>query len=287
MKIIKALSVITCALLLHTNAQAGEILIDDFSTDQGPISDTVVGGENGYARDGTTLNQNYSQVNGGGILGNYRDIYVEEISSGVVDRDGTSLADDITEGVHVQVSNDRFSASLDNLVKGFVVVTYDGSNEVGSDWESGVDTDGLGGVDWSGTTSFNFEDISNDQIAPVQLIVWTNDSGDGVNFVKHVLDFETYGKIDGVFLYDAEISVDGFDGGKINWASVGAFQAIFNLDSAQNTDNSQISVDLSIGRAVAVPEPAALSMFGAGVLMLGFVGSRRRKQSVTPDYSIQ
>ncbi len=32
------------ALLVHANAQAAEIVIDDFSTNQGPISDTVVDG---------------------------------------------------------------------------------------------------------------------------------------------------------------------------------------------------------------------------------------------------
>ncbi len=279
MKIIKALSVITCALLLHTNAQAGEILIDDFVTNQGPVEDKVVDGVG---------SSNQVSTGGKDILGGYRDIYVEEMDSGVVDRHGVPLGDSDSAGIKVQVSNGRFSANLDNLVKGYAVVTYDGSNIVGNDWENNVDIGGLGGLDWSGTTSFEFQDVSNDVIAPVMLIVWTDDN-DGVdgNFVKHVLEFATYGDINGEGVYDASISVDGFDGGPINWASVGAFQAVFNLDTTKNPDNIKISVDLSLGRAVAVPEPAALSMFGAGVLMLGFVGSRRRKQSVTPDYSIQ
>lgn len=41
---IRALSVMACALLFHANAQALEILIDDFSEDQTLLQDTVVDG---------------------------------------------------------------------------------------------------------------------------------------------------------------------------------------------------------------------------------------------------
>ncbi len=273
MKLITALSVLTSAVLLHANAQAAEILIDDFSTGQGPISDSVVGADTGFGDDGITPNTNFGQANGANIVGGFRDIYVEEVDNGIG-------ADDPTLGIHAQASNDRLSVTLDDLVKGFAVVTYDGGNAVGSDWETGVDTSGLGGADWSGTTGFLFEDVSNDLIAPAQLIVWTDDAMDGV-FVKHVLDFETFGDINAGGLYDALIPIAWFDdAGSINWAGVGAFQAIFNLDSTQNLDESKTSVDLSLSRATAVdiPEPAALSMFGAGLLMLGFAGARRRKE---------
>ncbi len=267
MKFVKTLSVMTCALLLHTNAQADEILIDDFSTVQGPVSDLVVGG-------GGASNQISSF--GGDILGNWRDIYVEEVDNGIEEVD-----DDFSNGIHVQVSNGRFSATLDDLVKGYAVVTYDGANEVGSDWAGNVDVNGLGSQDWSDTAYFSFEEISNDIIAPVQLIVWTNDNEDGVTFVKHIADLTTDGDINDGGLYDSATYLDEFaDAGSINWASVGAFQAVFNLDSTGNLDNSEISVDLSLSRAVLkteIPEPAALSMFGAGLLMLGFVGTRRRK----------
>ncbi len=261
----------TCAFLLHTNAQAGEILIDDFSTGQGlddsynqTIVDKVVDGVG-----------KSNQVSGGGILGGYRDIYVEEVYNG---QEKTS--DDPTLGISAQVSGGRFTASLADLVKGYAVVTYDGSNEVGDNWKDNVDIDGLGGEDWTGTTGFLFEAVSNDVIAPVLLIVWTDDD-DGVegNFVKHVLDFSTFGDINDEGLYDALIPVAWFsDAGIINWASVGAFQAIFNLDNTLDPASGEISVDLSLGRATAVmvPEPAALSMFGAGILMLGFMGTRRR-----------
>ncbi len=268
MKLVKTLSVMTCAFLLHANAQADEILIDDFSTVQGPVSDLVVGG-------GGASNQIASF--GGDIIGSYRDIYVEEVDNGIADND-----DDPTLGVHVQVSNGRFSATLDDLVKAFAVVTYDGGNEVGSDWAGNVDTNGLGSQDWSDTAYFSFEDISNDIIAPVQLIVWTNDNEDGVTFVKHIADITTDGDINDGGLYDSITYLSEFAGTGINWASVGAFQAVFNLDSAGDLENSEISVDLSLSRAVLVtdiPEPAALSMFGAGILILGFVGTRRRKNS--------
>ncbi len=268
MKLIRALSVMACAVFLHANAQATEVLIDDFSTNQGPVSDTIVDGVG---------SSNQVSTGGSDIIGGYRDIYVEEVNNGI---DPTRAPDDPTLGIHTQVSNGRFSATLDDLVKGFAVVTYDGANEVGNNWDTNVDTAGLGGADWSGTTGFKFEDTSNDIVAPVQLIVWTDDAMDGV-FVKHILDFATFGNINDGGLYDAIIPVIWFDDfADINWASVGAFQAVFNLDSTGNLDNSEISVDLSLSRAVAVdiPEPAALSMFGAGLLMLGFAGSRRRKE---------
>ncbi len=268
MKIIKTLSVMACAVLLQANVQASEIQIDDFTTDQSPVVDLVVGGGG-----------NSSQISsaGGDILGEYRDIYVEEVDNGV---DVIKASDDPTLGIHVQVSDGRFSATLDDLIKAYAVVTYDGQNEVGSDWETGVDTDGLGSLDWTGTTGFQFEAVSNDIVAPVQLIIWTNDSGDGVTFVKHVMGYDTLGNIRDDGLYDAFFSINGFaDVDSINWASVGAFQAVFNLDTTGDITNSKVSVDLSLTRATAVqaPEPAALSIFGAGVLMLGFAGYRRRK----------
>ncbi|CAE6933329.1 hypothetical protein ACOMICROBIO_FLGHMIGD_03609 [Vibrio sp. B1FLJ16] len=164
MKIIRALSVMTCAFLLHANAQASEILIDDFSTNQGPVSDTIVDDMG---------SSNQVSTAGNDIVGGYRDIYVEEVENGVLNKEGDALGDDPTLGIHTQVSNGRFSATLDDLVKAYAVVTYDGANEVGSNWETGVDVDGLGGEDWTGTSGFKFEDTSNDIVAPVQLIVWT------------------------------------------------------------------------------------------------------------------
>ncbi len=264
LKLIKALSVMTCALLLHTNAQAS-YLIDDFSTDQAAVTDDMIDGVG-------SSDQIFSA--GEDIIGGYRDIYVEEVANGIG-------GDDETLGIHVQVSSGRFSATLDDLVKAFAVLTYDGANEVGNDWETGVMTDGLGGEDWSGTVGFLFEEVSNDLVAPAQLIVWTDDNMDGITYTKHLLDFETFGNINAGGLYDALIPVSWFDDYEnINWSSVGAFQAIFNLDSTQDLTNSEISVDLSLARATAVteiPEPAALSTFGAGVLMLGFMGYRHRR----------
>ncbi len=278
MKIINALSVLTCALLLHTNAQAGEILIDDFSTGQGveydnkgnpdyTITDYIVGS-------GGTSNQVSSS--GGDILGGYRDIYVEVNDNGV----GISAGGSPQKGVVAEVSEGDFTVSHTSKVKGVVVVTYDGENDVGNDWASGVDTDGLGGQDWTGTTGFLLDDVfSSGVIESVQFIVWTDDDNNSLTEnIKHVFEFDADSETNNEGLYNDLISVvelNGYD--YINWASVGAFQAIFNLAS---NPGDKDSVDLTrIGRAVAVevPEPAALSMFGAGMLMLGFVGSRRRK----------
>ncbi len=124
MKFIRALSIMTCAFLFHANAQADEILIDDFSTTQGPVSDLVVDGSGSY---------NQANSFGGDILGSYRDIYVEEVDNGVLLKDGTPVGDDSSKGIHVQVSSGRFSVTLDDLVKGYAVVTYDGVNEAGFD----------------------------------------------------------------------------------------------------------------------------------------------------------
>ncbi len=268
LKFIKALSVVACGLLFHVNAQATDILIDDFSTAQDAVSDNRWGpGE----EEGASAQ---SEDGGESIVGGYRDIYVEE----------TAYLTDDSSGVTSFVENGRFKAELGDNVKAFVAVTYDGGNDVGLDWNktiaddgTGVDTGGLGGKDWTGTTGFLFEDVSNDAIAPVQLIVWTNDFGTG--YKKHILDFFTFDPDLYPDFYDAFIPIVGFtDAGTLNWADVGAFQAIFNLDSTGG--GTLRDVDLSLSRAtssVQVPEPAALSIFGAGVLMLGFVGYRRRK----------
>ncbi len=272
MKLVKTLSAITCALLLQANVQAAEILIDDFEVDQGPVTD-LVSGDAGVSDESVAA----------GAVGGHRDIYVQEDDNGIDEVD-----DDDQLGIHAQVSNGRFSASLDNLVKGFVVVTYDGDNIVGDDYAGNVDVGGLGGEDWSDTTHFLFEDVSNDLIAPITLTVWTEDTP-GI-FTAHSAEFLTVGGSsepqDGIeirnvreVLYDTYIDMDLFGDG-VNWESVGAFQAIFNMDNSAG--DSVLDVDLSLSRAslpVDIPEPAALSMFGAGMLMLGFVGTRRRKNS--------
>ncbi len=275
MKLVKTLSAITCALLLQANAQALEIQIDDFEVDQGPVTD-LVSGDAGVSSDSAAA----------GAIGGHRDIYVQEDDNGIGEVD-----DDDQLGIHAQVSNGRFSASLDNLVKGFVVVTYDGDNIVGDDYAGNVDVGGLGGEDWSDTNYFLFEDVSNDLVAPITLTVWTEDTPG--TFTAHSAEFLTIGGssdpqsgliIDNIrtfgttILYDTYISM-GLFGDDVNWESVGAFQAIFNMDNSAG--DSVLDVDLSLSRAslVDIPEPAALSMFGAGMLMLGFVGTRRRKNS--------
>lgn len=269
MKHLKSLSLTACALLMAgTSAFASEIqLVDDFSTSQALLSDQVVDGSG-----------DFSQVGAAGdtsILGGYRDLYIEEVASGL-------FADSPTSGITAQVSGDRLTVELGSLVKAFAVVTYDGSNEVGSNFAGGVDTGGLGGMDFTGTTDFLFEDIFNDGAAPAVLKIWSDDADNGV-YVEHLVDLTSLGTsfADPLnpTLYDRMVGVNNFsDAGSINWAKIGAFQAWFNLDSTQNTGNSILSVDLSLGRIVAVPEPAALSMLGAGMLMLGFVGYRRKNK---------
>lgn len=241
----------TCAFLLHTNAQAVEILIDDFSTEQALLtsdSETVA----------------YSQVNGTGILGGYRDIYVETLPGSLT----TTSA---------LVSSGTFAASVSALTEGYVVVTYDGANTIDDNWQGGVDTDGLGGVDFSGVQGFSFQDIYNDNTAPSYFIIWSYDVDE---YVAHILDFETLGlsnSQDDIFTFDNYISVSEFENyADINWSQIGAFQAIFNLNSEGLGTIS--GVDLALSTVTAVPEPESLSMLGAGLLMLGFAGYRRKKQ---------
>lgn len=266
LNVIRTLSVMACGLFLHTNIQAAEILIDDFSTRQGPLFDSIAGGVGPASQVST---------DGTDIVGGWRDIYIEEVDNGL---DDLRAPDSLSLGIRAQVRDGRFTAVLDDLVKGYAVVTYDGANEVGTDWETGVDTTGLGGQSWAGTNGFLFEGVSNDIVAPAQLIIWTDDLEDG-NYVKHVLDFETFGAVNEGGLYDAFIPVAWFDdAGSINWTNVGAFQAIFNLDSTNNPSSGVISVDLSLSRAITeIPEPAALSVFGVGVLIMGFIGYRRKQ----------
>ncbi len=268
LKFIKALSVVTCALLFHANAQATDILIDDFSTAQDAVSDNRWDGD----PLGAAAQSNYG---GASIVGGYRDIYVEEVEY--------DLQGDDSSGVTSFVENGRFKAELGDNVKAFVAVTYDGGNDVGLDWDktiaddgTGVDTGGLGGKDWTGTTSFLFEDVSNDAVAPSILNIWTNDFGTG--YIKHTLDFFTFDPDLYPDFYDAYIPIVGFTNAEtINWADVGAFQAIFNINSDGGGTLRDVDLSLSRATSVMVPEPAALSVFGAGVLMMGFVGYRRRK----------
>ncbi|WP_322805264.1 PEP-CTERM sorting domain-containing protein (plasmid) [Vibrio alfacsensis] len=120
-----------------------------------------------------------------------------------------------------------------------------------------------------------FEEITNDLVAPSSLSLWTDDLDNG-NYVEHRYDFDTLGLSPGV-LYDNYFDYSLFsDFATMNLAKVGAFQGVFNLS---NTGHSALEVDLSLGRIAVVPEPAALSMLGAGILVRSFFGYRRRKAS--------
>ncbi|MBC7004149.1 PEP-CTERM sorting domain-containing protein [Photobacterium sp. BZF1] len=274
--LVTGLGLIASALIFNTNVQASSILIDNFSTAQAElVSDTTGVGAS-------------SQATGAGILGDYRDIYVEKTIDNTGADSGLITVEVITAGT------DRLQVSMENLVTGFVALTYDGSNFVGDAYDAettapgamappglGVAVDGLVagsdsglGEDFSDFDGFLFDLLSVDQDNPAIINVWTDDASDG-NFVKHSVEVVT-SEIN--FPGDTEfVSFGSFNGGgSINWERVGAIQALYNV-SFDNV-NAVAEAQLTLTKIAVVPEPTVLTMFGAGILALGFAGYRRKEQ---------
>lgn len=233
------------ALGFSSVANAGLITIDDFSTDQGPLS--VLEGQTDWS---SVL---------GNMIGGERDLMIENI----VDEDG--------RGTLIEVVNSKFFFSAGSGAESMFTMQWDGEDN-----SMNVNTTGLGGINFfesgNGVVSFVTTIVESDLNAWFDITFWSGDDGSVVEETKEL-------PIPGVGSpgRDAFFSSNIFE--FTDFTNIGAIQVRGNIE-APDTGLMVRSYDLQLASVTAVPEPSMAGLLGLGLAGMAFAGVRRRKAAV-------
>lgn len=219
--------------------------IDDFSTDQGPLSTSI-------------SNPAYSAVTGSGIIGGVRELFLQTFSTTNV----------LGASAIQTIGGDFFLTSTIGTESQFTI-QWDGvdSSNVGTTLADkiAVDTYGLGGYDFS-TTDFSFVTniVQSDLNAWFDVTFWSGDNGSIVETINLPIPSVSTQR-------DALFSAGLFT--LTQFDNVGAIRVRGNTISPE-TGLRQNSYDLQLSSVVAVSEPGTLGALAAGVF--GLLLTRRR-----------
>jgi hypothetical protein len=264
-KFMQKLTLGIAAATLAVGAQA--MLIDDFSVDQALIQDIVTGPPGQWAiQAGPSAS----------IIGGYRDLFVIE-----------TLGPNPNLGIQMDVFGGVLSFSSAATEAGAGIIRWDGlaSNTTATDLAgaiTSIDHTGLGGLDLaSAGLGFLIHVLSSDAGFPFTLQAFTNAYRWSVATDTALAGPNIYFVPFGAFAPMGSL-------GGVDWANIGALQAIINYGLIPNPNypgegqpekifgaGNVTDVDLTITLARVVPEPASIALVGMALLAAG-VASRRR-----------
>ena len=247
------------AALFMGGAQAYTI---DAFTDAQIVVDNAAGNTND-AGDSTTSNVGPSA----NIIGGYRVVEVNAtMNSSATSKDAT-----------VNIGGGELSFSTGSGLRGYSVITWNGTNTAGS-------TAGLGAINLTQYgNAFLTETRDNDLGFKFSIQVWSNG---GAKSSRIVLDSTTTpdymnpGILDAIpfFAFGLCGTFATCTGGGADFTQVSALQLVLNYENLLDPNNGTQRLDLAIGPIGTTPEPGVLALFGAAALA-GAVSVRRRRQS--------
>ncbi len=233
------------------DARAAVVLtIDDFSTDQ-LQQVTGASGCDTFDPACTVVKNPDTQASGTGILGGYRDVFIEKTGPS-----GTTVA----IGPGILGGNDWMAVSNDALTTSDVVVIWDGANPISADprIDANIDTAGLGGIDFTptpGSHGILMEVIAIDLDVTATLSLWDTD-GDlaSVSYTFTASENHTFQFSD--FLADnALLDLDRIGAVRLWLTGPEAWDGVFDLVGVVNDPPTP------------VPAPMPVALLGFGLLM--------------------
>ncbi|TQE98774.1 MAG: PEP-CTERM sorting domain-containing protein [Spiribacter salinus] len=257
------------ALLLAASGASADEIIDLFDEPAGSDQTVIADSDNltDFDEDGPF----------GTVLGGYRDLFVQYFGE-----------DSATDRSVMTVENGTLSFSNDDGVTGYAEVTWDGqdnSSDVALD-NFVFDLTGGGTAD-----SFLIETLTSDLGWSFEIQAWT----DATSFSTINVDADEVDPEGAPTFFNipfAAFGNCGFLGGEgdplnsvtcgdnpVDFTSLVALQARINVNEEGTPGQGTGSLDLSIGSATAVPEPATIGLLGIGLLATAAGFRRRHTQS--------